>query len=244
MIALCPEHHHQADGGLWTKVQLKQFKKYPFVDDVIRVQWPWRPEVLIMKVGPSLVMGSGSPIRLDGLPIMRFHPQVIEGLDERTIIFDSDIRDAQMKRWLKISDGWFDLRLENTTDLIFTPQTKTIFAKHNDQTYISMRFKKYRLDVFKKWILSFITKEETAISAQNLVEKIGAIDSDDFVPVVSIEGMFRTNKVAIDIKGNRMHFESFIPGLEEQFDWHSWIVDEQHRAIMKLKDGPEFFSLG
>src|ERR1044071_4697508 len=79
MIALCPEHHHQADGGLWTKDQLQDFKRNPFVDDALRVRWPWAPETLVMKVGPSLVIGSGSPIRLDGRPVMKFSPRLIKG---------------------------------------------------------------------------------------------------------------------------------------------------------------------
>jgi hypothetical protein len=244
MIALCPEHHLQADGGLWSREQLKQFKKNPFVDDVLRIQWPWQPETLIMKVGPSLVMGSGSPIRLDGLPAFRFYPHVVEGLGARTVLFDSDIRDANKQRWFRVSDGWFDLRLEKTTDVIFTPQTKTILAKHDDQTFVSLQFLRCKVDDFKSWIPSFMTKKEIAISAQKTVETVGAIDSDGFVPVVIMEGKFRTDKVAVAIKGDRMHFECFIPGLEEEFDFHSWVVDDQHRAILRLGKGPEFFSLG
>src|SRR3990172_7468181 len=241
MIALCPEHHHQADGGLWTNEQLRQFKKNPFVDDSLRIQWPWQPETLVMKVGPSLVMGSGSPIRLNGLPVLRFYPLMIEKFGEKTIVFDSNIRDANRNRWLRISDGWFDLRLEGATDVVFTPQTKTIIARPNDQTFISLRFQKYPIREFKEWVLSFMTKRETAISAQNSVDRIGAIDRDGFVPVVIIEGKFRNEKVAVEITGDRMRFESFIPGLQEVFDFHSWVVDDVHRAIMKLKDGPEFF---
>jgi hypothetical protein len=244
MIALCPGHHHQADGGLWTREQLRQFKKNPFVDDVLRIQWPWQTETLVMKVGPSLVMGSGSPIRLDGHPALRFYPHIIEGFGVRTILFDSDIRDANKKRWLRISDGWFDLRLERTTDVIFAPQTKTITAKHDDQTLISLQFRKYRLDDFKNWISSFMTKTETATSEQKTVENVGAVDSDGYVPVVILEVKFRTDKVAVNIKEDRMHFECFLPGIEEAFDWHSWVVDDEHRAILRLKNGPEFFSLG
>jgi hypothetical protein len=151
MIALCPTHHGQADGNIWTNEQLRLFKKEPFVDDVLRTPWPWSAETLVMKVGPSLVMGSGSPIRLDGLPILRFYPQDVERLGNRTIVFDSGIRDANRQRWLRITDGWFDLRLEKTTEVIFTPQTKTLMAKHDDQTFVSFKFVKKRLDDFKDW---------------------------------------------------------------------------------------------
>lgn len=64
MIALCPLHHNQADGGLWSIAQLLAFKQSLYVDDSIKVQWPWQPESLVMKVGSSLVVGSGSLMRM------------------------------------------------------------------------------------------------------------------------------------------------------------------------------------
>ena len=243
MVALCPQHHHQADGGLWSKAQLQQLKKFPYVDDTLKVSWPWQPETLVMKVGPSLVIGSGSPIRLDSMPIMRFYPHMVEGLGIQTVVFDSDIRDAQKKRWLRIEDSWFDLRLENTTDVVFTPQTKTFVAKHNDNTFISLQFKKYELREFFKWTQSFITKPEIVSSIPASIEKVRAIDSDGFVPIVVVEGMFKTDKVSVAIKGDKMHFECFLPGLQESFEWHSWVVDDIHRAKL-LANGCEFFSLG
>lgn len=244
MIALCPEHHLQADAGLWTNKQLVYFKKNPFVNDIIKVKWPWQTETLVMKVGPSLVMGSGSPIRLDGSPIMRFRPHEIEDLGINAILFDAEIRDINRNKWLKIDDGWFDLRLKNTTNLLFTAQTKTILAENSDETFIKMQFKKYSLNDFRNWIESFIDKEDICRSAKKTVEDVGAIDSDGNVPVVIIEGKFKTKKVAVEIKGDKMFFESFLPGLQESFYWHSWIVDDERRAILTLDTGQEFFSLG
>jgi len=173
MIALCPHHHNQADGGLWSNQQLRQMKKSPFVDDALRVQWPWQPETLVIKVGPSLVMGSGSPFRLDGLPVLYFYPENIDDLGIRTVTFDSDIRDSNKRRWLRIENSFFDLRLQNTTDVVFSAQTKTFTAQHDDNTYISLQYKKYSLQKFREWIPSFITKQETAISAQKSVETVG-----------------------------------------------------------------------
>jgi hypothetical protein len=244
MIALCPEHHLQADGGSWTKAQLRDFKKHPYIDDVLRIPWPWRPETLVMKVGRSLVVGSGSPIRLDGLPVMRFYPGTIPGLEARTILFESDIRDEEKRRWFRVTDGWFDLRLEHTTDVKFTPQTKTISAVHNDQTYVSLEFRKYSAQQFQNWAAEFIDKKDMIAGLHETLRRRSAIDTDGFVPVVIVEGRFRTRKISIHISGDIMHFQSFIPGLKEEFDWHSWIVDDAHRAILRLKDGGEFFSLG
>jgi hypothetical protein len=244
MIALCPTHHGQADGNIWTNEQLRLFKAAPFVDNILRTPWPWSAETLVIKVGPSLVMGSGSPIRLDGLPILRFYPQAIEGLGNRTIVIDSDIRDVNKQRWLRITDGWFDLNLEKTTEVIFTPQTKTFMARHDDQTFVSFRFVKKRLDEFKEWVTTCMTNSETAANIQKTIEIVRAVDTDGMVPVVVMEGKFRTDKIALDINADRMHIDFSIPGHREEFDCPSLVVDDEHRLILRIENGPEFFSLG
>ncbi|OMH26651.1 hypothetical protein BGP75_23435 [Motiliproteus sp. MSK22-1] len=244
MIALCPHHHNQADGGLWSNEQLRIMKKSPFVDDVLRVQWPWQPESLVIKVGASLVVGSGSPFRLDGLPVLHFYPEEIEDLGISTVTFDSDIRDANRKSWLKIKDSYFDLRLKNTTNVIFSAQTKTFLAKHNDNTYISLRFKKYTFGEYKAWLESFMPNPEIAVSAYNSTEKVGAVDSDGNVSVILFEGCFKTHKVGLSVKKDKIHFESYLPGRFESFEMGTTIVSAEHRAIMRMHNGPEFFSLG
>jgi hypothetical protein len=62
MIALCPEHHGLADGGHYSIQQLRALKKHPYVDDRLKVRWPWASETLVMKAGPHLVVGHGSPL--------------------------------------------------------------------------------------------------------------------------------------------------------------------------------------
>lgn len=244
MVALCPLHHTQADGGLFSKSQLRAFKRSPFVDDAIKVQWPWQPEKLVMKVGPSLIMGSGSAMRLNGRPVMHFRPVEIEPLSIRTVQFDADVRDEQGKPWLRIEESWFDLRLDGTTELIFTPQTKTFRATHGDTTFLDMRFDRMPLDRFKKWLPSFMSNPEIAVSAAQSAIRIGAVDSEGQVSIVTFEGRFRSKEVEVIIMKDRMTFRSFLPGLEEQFDWHSWVVDSEQRAILRIEKGPEFFSLG
>jgi hypothetical protein len=89
-----------------------------------------------------------------------------------------------------------------------------------------------------------MTKKETALSPQSSVEKVGGVDSDGNVSVVIFEGSFKTEKMGINVKGDKMHFESLIPGMQQSVDFHSWIVDDKRRVIMTIKDGSEFFSLG
>lgn len=103
---------------------------------------------------------------------------------------------------------------------------------------------KKRLDEFKDWVSTFMTHSDTAASIQKNVERAKAVDTDGMVPVVIMEGKFRTDKVALDINADRMHFELSIPGHKEEFDWGSMVVDDMHRCIVRMGDGPEFFSLG
>jgi hypothetical protein len=244
MIALCPQHHAQADGGLWSKAQLHAFKQSPFVDDAIQVQWPWQPETLVMKVGPSLVVGCGSPMRLNGRPVMHFRPVEIETLGVRTVQFDSEIRTEEGKPWLRIKESWFDMRLAGTTELVFTPQTKTFRAEHSDTTFLIMQFSKMPFERFKEWLPTFMTNPEVASSAAQSTIRLGAVDDEGQVSVVTFDGRFRSKYVEVMVMGDRMTFRSFVPGLEEQFSWHSWVVDSKRRAILKMDKGPEFFSLG
>ena len=123
MIALCPEHHRQADAGIWSINQFKEMKSIPFVDDQIKVRWPWMPENIVIKFGRSLVVGGGSPIRLNKKPIFEFSYEEIPKLNTKQICFTSNISDQNRMRWLNITNNIFNISLLNTTDLIFTPQT-------------------------------------------------------------------------------------------------------------------------
>ncbi len=117
-------------------------------------------------------------------------------------------------------------------------------AKHDDQTFVSFKFVKKRLDDFKDWITSFMTNAETASSALKTVEKLKAVDTDGMVPAVIMEGKIRTNMIALDINADRMHIETYIPGLKESFDCGSLVVDDEHRLIVGMKGRPDFFSIG
>jgi hypothetical protein len=244
MIALCPQHHAQADGGLWTHAQLRAFKHQPYVDDAIRVQWPWQPESIVMIVGPSVVVGSGSPMRLSSRPVMHFKPVTIPQLGVRTVQFDSEIRDEVGRPWLRISESWFDLRLAGTTDLLFTAQTKTFLARHSDTTYLSMGFIKMSAEEFQNWLLTFMSNPEIARSAAQSAINAGTVDSEGNISVVKFEGHLRSRYVEVKVKDGKMFFKSFVTGLEEQFEWHSRVVDSARRAILRIDNGPEFFSLG
>ena len=253
MIALCAPHHAHADAGAWTVNQLREFKKHPFVDDRLHVRCPWGPEKALMKVGPCLVVGSGAPIRLDGNEVMGFDPVEIEGLDIRTVEFNSIIQDHKGRPWIRIERSSMDIELRGIKDVILTPGGKLFEVRDKGKTWVLVRFKKIRAEQFQEWFSRFVrvTKQQKkdghaealVKSGWETVQRLGLIDTEGALPVFSLEGLFQTPRVSTLIQGNRMITEIHIPGLKETVRWHSSITDREHRRLLKY-EGHEFFSVG
>ncbi len=168
MVALCKVHHDQADGGLFTKERLRQMKINPYVNDSIRVRWPYSPESLVLKVGPCFVVGGGSALRLDGRPVLRFSAGVIERLGTKTVTLDSEIVDATGKAWLRITDNWLDLETANLSDLFMPPQTKEFIAKHNDQSKIKLRYLRKKSTELAPWLRSVVSAESESTTRRKI----------------------------------------------------------------------------
>jgi len=244
MIALCPSHHLQADAGLLTNAHLRDFKRHPFIDDRLKVRWPWQTETMLIKVGRSIVLGGGSALRFDGVPVIKFARAEIPGFGVHTALLSSHVRDQQRRTWLNVEDGWLDLRLEHTVDAQFSAQTKTFLAKHADDTFMSLRFRRPSVGAFLKWLPSFWSDAPSLASVVRSIENAGAVDSDGHVPVVEFEGRFTTDKVSIRVRQHEMTFESLVPGMRGEFPFKSHLVDGECRMVLTMEKGPEFFSLG
>ena len=233
-----------ADGGIWTKRDFREMNKNPFVDDVIKIRWPWTAESILMKVGKYLVMGKGSPIRFRKKPIMRFRPEEIETLGRKTTIYDSDIRDEKQNDWLKISDGWLDLPVGKTGDLIFTPQTKSFYAKHEDSTFVELKYQQFKIDKLEEYLRTFMKTEDDAKNLIISIENKNLIDCDEKVNVVSIDGRFVSKDCEIRIKGNKLRYISKLPDKEDFIFKNSVVIDEEHSMNFCFKNGDPFFTIG
>jgi len=245
MIALCPQHHHQADGGLWTKSQLKEMKRNPFIDHELKIPWPWRPEVLTIKIGPHLVVGGGSPLRFRGKKVLGFSPQKIDNLDINTTIFDSNIIDDNGFCWLKIEDGWLNLDIKKTKDLRFTPQTKSFEAKHlNKNIFLDLHYKIFKVSDFINHLREFKNDEDVNQFISN-IDTHGIIDSDENIPLVTVNCHLKSPEIHVKAKNHKITFQSFLPGLEEKWDSKRGIIcNDQHRLNFSDNKGKPFFSIG
>jgi hypothetical protein len=145
------------------------------------------------------VVGSGSALRLNGRHVMHFRPGAIERLGMSTVIFDSEINDINGVAWLRITDSWFDLETSDTSDVEFRPHAKQFAAKHNDQSELRLRYRKYKIPVLETWLRSIVSPNQWAREegkfkpqlAKEFVKAIierGAVDSDENVPIMEIFG--------------------------------------------------------
>jgi len=74
----------------------------------------------------------------------------------------------------------------------------------------------------------------------------GAVDSEGNVPIMEISGQFRTPEVKVLIGRNKFtaDFAEVISGQSERVNFHSHLVNEEHRIMLKLEGGREFFGIG
>lgn len=195
MIALCPTHHGLADGERWTKHELRDFKANPFVDT--RVKWPWpSTEKLLVRAGPGLVVGEGSPLWLYGKPILGFHRHHVPDLEGNVLIFDSYIEDRAGAPWMKIEDGWFDLDAGSTNDLIFPPQARTLNVRHVDGTNLNVQYQKEAVRDFPSWWDNFDINRRFG-PVEEFLSRNDVVDSDSCVPIMTVTGEFSTNHVSV-----------------------------------------------
>lgn len=249
MIALCPTHHKMADGpdgGKWSKKQLNDFNKNPYIDDKIKVRWPWTgiADAVMMKVGKYIILGKGSPIRFRDIPIMRFRPEDVENLGCKTTIYDSDIRDEKQNTWLKIEDSWLDLAVKNTSDLYFTPRTNIFFAKHEDGTFVELKYQQYKVDKLSEYLDTFMKSKEAISNLFAGIEQNGLIDSDERITMISINGRFVSQECEIIVKNHNLRYISKLPDKEDFIFQNSCVVSEDHSLNFCFQDGKSFFRIG
>lgn len=244
IIALCPPHHTQADAGQWTNQQLKDFKRHPFVDDLLRVQWPWTPETLVVRAGQALVVNGGAPLRLDGRPVIAFRAASIDALGTRTIEFDSDIRDESGAKWLAIQQSWFDLRLEGTTDVKFTPSARQLDVHRDDQARLTLRLDRLTPEEFLESMRAAGMSGEMPANALSTVDRSGGIDSSGRVPVVTLRGRFVSKYADVKISESRFQLRPLLPGFEKDEVNIPFIVSDANHLSIRRPGGQEFVRIG
>jgi len=68
MVALCLDHHKKADAGAFTRDQIRQMKKAPYLGGIARFpdgRFDWNREALLVVAGGNYYLGSSSILEVD-----------------------------------------------------------------------------------------------------------------------------------------------------------------------------------
>jgi hypothetical protein len=72
MIALCLIHAAAADGGAFTKDQLRDYKKKQYSDEDVTGQFHWKRKSFLVRLGTNYTSGPGRALSVNGTPIIWF----------------------------------------------------------------------------------------------------------------------------------------------------------------------------
>jgi hypothetical protein len=65
MVALCLQHHKEADAGAYTKAQLQALKRNPYLRDTkLRGKFNWRRQLMLLEVGSNYYVSPNHILRI------------------------------------------------------------------------------------------------------------------------------------------------------------------------------------
>lgn len=124
MIALCTKHHPMADGGRWTKEDLRWMKQNPFLrrDKLTDQSFGWHRRELLLAVGGFYVNPSIF-LRMNGQPVIW-----CERDDENRLQLNIDIRDQDNRPTIKMDNNdWLEIsRVSNIKDIEMSPHAHSL----------------------------------------------------------------------------------------------------------------------
>lgn len=164
MIALCLEHHKQADYGVFTDEQFSNFKSKPFLtkEDKVSGQFNWKREHLIFLLGGNTYIGSQNIYIYQDEPLLW-----LTGDKQNNTLLNFDIKGENGETifamrdndWIIISD--FDniesipsgkkLQFEDTKEKVKIE----IEIEFNNLTKAEF-FQRHQNDIPKKWIMAIL----------------------------------------------------------------------------------------
>ncbi len=214
MIALCPEHHNMADIGIYTKEQLRYFKKHPYVQDKLKVKWPWDPEKIVFRMGGSILFGSRAALTLESNKILEVKKKFIPSLNRATFSFNMNIPNKKGDFMIKMIDNYLSAPIHNLKLLKFSTKGHVFKIEHEDGTYLNLNFKRNSLNEFNKSLKVNFKNKDIISNTIKIVKKI-SLDSDNKVPIITILGHFSTPNIDIHILQSKINLICYFYHAEE-----------------------------
>ena len=240
MIALCAEHAAQADGGRFTKDQLVEMKKNPYVSlDKISDFYGYLRRNVVCIIG-NIAYNVESVLEINGEKVISFRVDE-EGYNRLNLM----IRDSEGKPILTMEDNYWTAISRDIFDLSCSAQGKLLGIISKDKaTNFFMRFDDYPVDVFKEKLIKNSEKILSTSAAQNrflsakeiremsirslkssIERLISAMGSPSSIPTWTIKGKILWGDVHIeirdaeieDLRGHNLFGGSFIVGRKAGF---------------------------
>jgi hypothetical protein len=207
IIALCSNCHRQADGGAYTRQQLRDLKSKQISDPPLGML-PWQVNGVLIDFGGNYFIARTS--KVFSIRIANQEVFALRMDDYGYLKIDACIWNSRNELVLRLEENDIISYLDNIGDLICTAQAKAIsvVSKQNDAR-LSLRFDRSDPDVTILNLSKLLTKSRLE-SAQNIVSYIdrdlkhtlkALIDTDKFIPTITMEIRVHGPGFSIDTSG-------------------------------------------
>jgi len=206
MIALCANHASLADGGRWTKDQLRQMKEKPYVtSDKVSEYYDYLRKDVVCIVGN---------VAYNVKNVLEIHEERVIGFERdsegysRLNLFIRDksgnpILVMDNNFWIAISEALFDLRCSvrgKELEIMSKDKKTNLFMRFDDYPLEKFRsqLRKYQQQSFSK-LKELVKSGELHPNAASIDEFISCIGSPEIIPTWTITGRLSWGKVDLDI---------------------------------------------
>lgn len=177
MIALCVEHHAQADGGAFTIDQLKRFKQSVGEAAQVKGRFNWLRNEMLMVVGGNYFFETYEAIRLKGKPLIWLNRD-----DEGYLLLNIAQVTINGEPRFSMEENFFTVH-GNEEDVECPPSGKLLSAKYPNGDSCSVRF------------LELANKEALRKQYPDAPEDLFSINT----PVTAVDVTFRLKSIDVDI---------------------------------------------
>ena len=196
MIALCTSHHPDADGGTWTRSQLRSFKQNPPKVESIRKQFLWSDSKVLYRLGGNYAANCPYILTISGVPII-WHTASQDG----RILFSLDIRNEENSQILFIEENFLSTEYTKIEDLsINTHGNHLKVWLGKGKVGLELRLRHLSLDELAAQLDRDATKALSALQKllpSNLVETIPKPNASFVLDFAERECLNTDNKIAI-----------------------------------------------
>jgi hypothetical protein len=181
IIALCHNCHDKAEGGRYTKQQLNDFKKHPFIrNGEISAKYDYLRKDTVCRIGDAIGYKVRNILTIHGEDVIRFERDE-NGYDRLNLT----IRDYLGNIILKMENNDWIIYTNEIFDVECPAQGKSLKLLSKDKfTNFELRFDELELGDFKD-LLSRMKYDENAISRLiSIMQK----DNPDRIPLWTLKG--------------------------------------------------------